>query len=288
MNSSSFDLLAYLKTRRELANRALDQALPLAADGQDPGRLREAMRYAVLNGGKRMRPLVTIATCEAVGGHAEQALPGCSALEMIHAYSLVHDDLPAMDDDAERRGKPTVHVAFGEAHAILVGDALLTRAFEILATGGVVRGEALARAVVILAREAGIDGMVGGQALDIEHGQGITNLELLEQVHAHKSGALYAAGGAMGALLGGANPDLVTAMHTWGLSFGIAFQHADDVLDDDQVELRSQALVRVDELVAECHRLADPMGDRAQALHGLASWVQKRAHTAAAGDLAQD
>lgn len=284
---AGFDLEHYLVHCRDLTNKALDDALYPGGDG-DPGRLREGMRYAVLNGGKRMRPVVTIATCEACGGTPQQALPGCCSLEMVHAYSLVHDDLPAMDDDSERRGKPTVHVAFGEGPAILIGDALLTRAFEVLATGEAAYGPVLAQAVVILAREAGIDGMVGGQALDMQHGQGITELGVLEQVHARKTGALYAAGGAMGALLAGAEPKTVEAMRTWGLKFGIAFQHADDVLDDDQVALRPQALARVDELVAECNALAESFGDKAAALRALAGWVQKRAHTAAAGDLAQD
>ncbi len=283
---SKFDLTRYLTTCRELTDAALDQALAIGDNG-DPGRLREGMRYAVLSGGKRIRPVVTIATCEACGGQARQALPGCCALEMVHAYSLVHDDLPEMDNDSERRGKPTVHIAFGVAPAILIGDALLSRAFEVLVTSEA-DGKALAQAVAVLARESGIDGMVAGQALDITLGQKISELELLEKVHARKTGALFAAGGAMGALLAGVDPATVQAMRTWGLKFGIAFQHADDVLDDDQVALRPKALARVDELVAECHELAERQGARAQPLHELANWVQKRAHSAAAGNLAQD
>ena len=131
MTSAAFDLSTYLKDRRARVDAALRDALPAPGD-DDPGALKEGMRYAVLQGGKRMRPMVTIAACEAVGGAADDALPPSCAVEMIHAYSLVHDDLPAMDNDLERRGLPTVHVKFGQANAILVGDALLTHAFTVL------------------------------------------------------------------------------------------------------------------------------------------------------------
>jgi geranylgeranyl pyrophosphate synthase len=242
------------------------------------------MHYAVLQGGKRMRPMITIAACEAAGGSVAAALPASCALEMIHAYSLVHDDLPAMDNDLERRGRPTVHVAFGHAQAILIGDALLTRAFEVLGRGAAgISGDRIAAAMTRLAHHAGIHGMVGGQALDIQHGQDIHALELLERVHALKTGALYAAAGAMGALCGGASEAQVRDLEAWGLKFGIAFQHADDILDDDQQALRPQALARVDQLVGECDGLADQFGARAQPLRALARWVADRAHAAAAG-----
>ena len=280
---TAFDLTAYLNDRRRQADEALARALPeLGLD--DPGRLKEGMQYAVLQGGKRMRPMITIAACEAAGGSVEAALPASCALEMIHAYSLVHDDLPAMDNDLERRGRPTVHVAFGHAQAILIGDALLTRAFEVLGRGVAgVGGDRIASAIVYLAHHAGIDGMVGGQALDIAHGQNIDSLTLLEKVHALKTGALYAAGGAMGALCGGASEAQVRDLEAWGLKFGIAFQHADDVLDDDQKALRAQALARVDQLVGECDDLAAQFGERAAPLRAISRWVRERAHAAAAG-----
>jgi geranylgeranyl pyrophosphate synthase len=202
---------------------------------------------------------------------------------MIHAYSLVHDDLPAMDDDSMRRGKPTVHVAFGEDKAILVGDALLTIAFETLAKGHVLGGR-IVEAVVKLGYHAGLDGMVGGQAMDLEAGQDVRDLETLEAIHAKKTGALYAASGAMGALCAGANDDVVARLEKWGLQFGIAFQHADDILDDDQIALRPQALARVDGLVASCRELVADLGDRAEALRAIAGWVHERAHAAAAGE----
>jgi geranylgeranyl pyrophosphate synthase len=282
---AKIDLDAYLDDRRARVNQALDDNLPKAANGEDPGRLCEGMRYAVLQGGKRMRPLVVVAACEAAGGRVEQALPACCALELVHAYSLVHDDLPAMDNDVERRGKPTVHVAYGEANAILIGDALITLAFELLARGaeGVSRA-AMADAVAVLGRHAGIRGMVGGQAKDLELGQDISELAVLEHVHALKTGGLYAASGALGALCAGVDSERVKRLERYGLAFGIAFQHADDILDDDQPRLRQQALARVEELVAECKQIADEFGETAAPLHAIAQWVHARAQRAASGD----
>jgi geranylgeranyl pyrophosphate synthase len=282
----SFDLETWMTSRRARVDAALDEVLTMPA-GADPGRLREAMRYAVLQGGKRMRPLLTVAACEAAGGEVDHALPPSCAIEMIHAYSLVHDDLPAMDDDAERRGKPTVHVAFGEANAILVGDSLLTMAFTVLASGAkaVPKGRFL-EAVLKLAHHAGLEGMVGGQAMDLEAGQDIRDLAALEAVHAKKTGGLYAASAAMGALAAGAADDTVDRLERFGLYFGIAFQHADDVLDDDQKSLRSEALARTDALVAQCLDLVAPLGSGAEPLRGIARWVGERAHRAQAGEIA--
>lgn len=279
---TAFDLNSYLLDRRKRVDEALLHALPDTKD--DPGRLKEGMRYAVLQGGKRMRPMVVIAACEAAGGSVDAALPACCALEMVHAYSLVHDDLPAMDNDVERRGKPTVHVAFGHGPGILIGDGLLSRAFEVLAIGadGITPGN-ISRSVIRLAHHSGVNGMVGGQALDIESGQDIRELGLLERVHSLKTGALYAAGGAMGALSANASEDQVRDLETWGLKFGIAFQHADDILDEDQKSLRHLALPRVDQLVGECDELAAQFGERATALRALSKWVKDRAHAAAAG-----
>lgn len=281
---TDFDIQAYFETRRTEINAALDAALVLTED--DPGRLREAMRYAVLDGGKRMRPLLVVAACEAVGGSLEAALPAACAIEMVHAYSLVHDDLPAMDDDAERRGKPTVHIAFGDANAILVGDALLTHAFTTLAEGtsAAPKGRLL-NAVVKLAHHSGIDGMVGGQALDLQAGQDIDELGVLERVHAMKTGGLYAASGAMGAFSGGADDETAAKLEAFGLAFGIAFQHADDVLDDDQKALREKALARVDELTALCLDHVASLGEAAEPLRGIARWVAHRAHAAHRGEI---
>jgi geranylgeranyl pyrophosphate synthase len=282
---SDFDLEAYLSRGQVAVNAALADLLPTPDASEDAGRLREAMRYAVLLGGKRMRPLVTIAACEAVGGSREQALPAACALEMIHAYSLVHDDLPAMDNDLERRGKPTVHVEFGEANAILVGDALLTEAFRVLvsAAGGIPRGH-VAEAVAMLGRHAGIDGMVGGQVLDLEEGQDIPSLELLERVHALKTGGLFAAAGGLGALSGKAELGVVARLERFGLAFGIAFQHADDILDDDQPSLREAAIVRIRELTDECRQIAGEFGEAGRPLTALADWIDERSARAQAGE----
>src|SRR5690606_38347945 len=259
--------------------------LPEPAREVDPGRLREGMRYAVLLGGKRMRPLLTIACCEAVGGEVAHALPAGCALEMIHAYSLVHDDLPAMDNDLERRGQPTVHVKFGVANAILIGDALLTSAFSVLVCGAHgIPPTSMADAVTILAKHSGIDGMVGGQALDLEEGQDIGEIGRLEQVHALMTGGLFAAAGALGALSGGARAEAVAKLERYGLAFGVAFQHADDILDDDQPALREAAAVRIRELTDECRELASGFGAAARPLRALADWIDERAARARSGE----
>lgn len=280
---TTFDLETWMERRRAQIDDTLASVLP-SSEGSDPERLREGMRYAVLQGGKRMRPLLCLAAAEAAGGPVERALPSACALEMVHAYSLVHDDLPAMDDDAERRGKPTVHIAFGEANAILIGDALLTLAFQVVARGaeGVDRAH-MAEAVVRLAGHAGIDGMVGGQAEDLALGQEIQDLDALEHVHALKTGGLYAAAGALGALCVGANPEQVADLERFGLAFGIAFQHADDILDDDQQSLRDKAIARVDALVAECRTIAERFGPQAHALMGVVEWLEVRTRRAATG-----
>ena len=282
---SAFDLDAYILERQAAVNAAIDARLPAPPAGDDPGRLREAMRYGALLGGKRMRPILTIAACESVGGSIEAALPAACALEMIHAYSLVHDDLPAMDNDLERRGQPTVHVEFGHANAILTGDALLTDAFRVLvsAEGGIPRGH-VAEAVAMLSRHAGIDGMVGGQALDLEAGQDIESLELLERVHALKTGGLFAAAGGLGALSGAASLEVAARLERFGLALGIAFQHADDILDDDQPALRDAAAVRIRELTDECRSIAASLGERAAPLAALADWIDERAARARAGE----
>lgn len=283
-SATSKEFLDYAKRCQQEVDAALDRILVQPAE--DPLKLREAMRYAVLSGGKRMRPVVVLAAAEALGVSREAAMPAACALEMVHAYSLVHDDLPAMDDDAERRGRPTVHVAFGEGAAILVGDALLTEAFAVLARDA--QGPARTRvadAVALLARHAGIDGMVGGQALDIAHGQDIADLERLERVHALKTGALYAAAAALGAMAADASADLTNALERWGLGFGIAFQHADDALDDEQPRLRQAALARVEALVAQGEELLNTHQVPQDAMiRAVGPWVLERAQRAAQGD----
>jgi geranylgeranyl pyrophosphate synthase len=191
------------------------------------------MRYAVFGGGKRLRPILALAVAESLGGRLEDVLAPAAALELIHTYSLVHDDLPAMDDDDLRRGRPTVHKAFGEAEAILAGDALLTLAFEILATRpeGDDAAARRADAVALVARGAGAAGMVGGQLSDLDAERKPAELSGLEWIHAHKTGALLAASAELGALHAGASPEVRRAFARFGRALGLAFQIADDILD---------------------------------------------------------
>jgi geranylgeranyl diphosphate synthase type II len=193
------------------------------------------MRYSLTAPGKRIRPVLLLAAVEAVGGDAQRALPAAAALEMIHAYSLIHDDLPAMDDDDIRRGQPSNHKMYGEALAILAGDGLLTAAFEILASPDLdTIGDAETRLAVLfdLAHAAGPAGMVGGQAADIlAEAQTEIQLPELEFIHTHKTGALIAAALRIGARLGGGTADEVDALTRYGRHIGLAFQIADDILD---------------------------------------------------------
>src|SRR5689334_10638805 len=199
------------------------------------------MRYSLLAGGKRIRPVLSLATADAIGRPTDWVLPLAAAIELIHTYSLIHDDLPAMDDDALRRGKPTCHVVFGEAQAILAGDALLTLAFEVLATWP--EGDELARrrvsAVRTVAQAAGPLGMVGGQLSDLEAEAralppapaGSAIGERLVSIHRRKTGALMGASVALGGILGGLAPAAVESLERFGCALGLAFQVADDVLD---------------------------------------------------------
>jgi geranylgeranyl diphosphate synthase type II len=192
------------------------------------------MRYSVFAGGKRLRPILLLAATEAVGGDTTAVLPAASALEFIHTYSMIHDDLPAMDDDAYRRGKLTNHKVYGEAMAILAGDALLTQAFEVLSSPALTACFAaplLVQVTYRLARAAGSVGMVGGQVADIlSEGQHVA-LDVLEYIHRHKTAALIEAAAVMGALLGGGTPAQVQALETYGHTVGWAFQITDDILD---------------------------------------------------------
>ncbi len=190
----------------------------------------EACRYALSGGGKRLRPLLVLCTCEAAGGELETALPLACAWEYIHTYSLVHDDLPAMDDDELRRGRPTVHVAYDEPTAILVGDALLTRAFGILAEYA--PSAELARDLTLrLAEAAGARGMVGGQAADLKYAGKSVNAEVLEFIHHHKTGALLHSAVRGGARIAGASGEVYAALDKYGYHLGLAFQVIDDILD---------------------------------------------------------
>lgn len=217
---SGFDLGGWTKSRRALLEPRLLDTFPDAF----PPRLQEACRYPIHTGGKRMRPLLCFAAAECVGGQAEAVLAPAMAVELLHTYSLVHDDLPCMDDDDERRGRPTVHKVYGDAMAVLVGDALLTESFAVLAEHP--------RLVAELARAGGASGMIAGQVLDISGG--ITTLDALHQLHRAKTGALIRCAVRMGAIASGATDAQLAALTTFGEAVGLAFQVHDDLLDADQ------------------------------------------------------
>jgi len=221
----------YLESRRALVEAELERRLPAAEGPASP--VIAAMRYAVLGGGKRLRPILCLAACEACGGRIEEALAPSAALEFLHTYSLVHDDLPAMDDDDLRRGRPTVHRAFGEAQAILAGDGLMSLAFELLAREppGERFASRRAEAAAVAARRAGVAGMVGGQMADLEAERGGGTAADLEWIHRHKTGALLAASAEIGAILAGGGRDLRASLARYGEAVGLAFQIADDILD---------------------------------------------------------
>jgi geranylgeranyl diphosphate synthase type II len=225
------DFKAYLSARRDSVEGALERLLP---EPKGPAvKLLEAMRYAVMAGGKRLRPILAIASCEAAGGSCSEVIEPAAAVELIHTYSLIHDDLPAMDDDDLRRGSPTTHRAFGEAEAILAGDALLTLAFEIM--GKLPHGEHLAArradTVTVAALHAGAAGMVGGQMADLEAEGGAVESEALRWIHLHKTGSLLAASAEIGAIHAGAGERSRSALSRFGELIGLAFQIADDILD---------------------------------------------------------
>ena len=276
---------------------SLEQALP--SPDQAPGRLHAAMRHAVLGGGKRMRPLLVYAA-GTVSGAPEALLDApAAAVELIHAYSLVHDDLPAMDDDDLRRGRPTVHVAFDEATAILAGDALQTRAFELLAQAPADADVRLAW-VQALASASGVAGMCGGQALDIDATGRRQSLDELAHMHAWKTGALIRAAVRLGAVAGRAETGMLERLDGFAASLGLAFQIRDDILDvegssaqlgktagKDAAQAKSTypallgldgAKARLDELEAAMQASLSPFGDAAAALRALGELAIRRNH----------
>ncbi len=219
----------YLSEQVRAVDAYLDDYLP--SDRTYPESIHRAMRYSLFAGGKRLRPVLALAAAQAVGGRQEEVMPAAAALELIHTYSLIHDDLPAMDDDSLRRGKPTSHVVFGEAIAILAGDALLTEAFSLLS--GTTSGDAerWLLAVAILSEAAGVRGMVGGQVVDVESEDLPVGEDVLEYIHRNKTGALIKASVHIGALLGGGCEEDLRRMDSYGEDLGLAFQIVDDILD---------------------------------------------------------
>jgi geranylgeranyl diphosphate synthase type II len=223
-------LEAYLTARKEMVDKALDGYLPVR-DG-DSSEIVEAMRYSLFAGGKRLRPVLCMASAEAVGGSARAVLPVACALEMIQTYSLIHDDLPAMDDDDYRRGKPSNHKMFGEGIAILAGDALLTEAFSLLSERNPAIPPETGLAVLHeIATAAGFQGMVGGQAADLRAEGEAVDMERMRYIHTHKTQALITVSIRAGALLAEAGENDLSALSAYGNKTGLAFQIADDILD---------------------------------------------------------
>lgn len=224
-------LEAYLRDRRRIVEESLQRYL--APEGDISTEIYKSVHYSVFTGGKRIRPILCLAAVEAVGGDLAPAMPIACALELIHTYSLIHDDLPAMDNDDFRRGKPTNHKVFGEAVAILAGDALLTEAFVLLSRAEKVRLPAERRLSVIqeIAQAAGISGMVGGQALDVLSEKSIFNKDILYDIHRRKTGALVVAAVKSGAIISNARKDKIQALSQYGINVGLAFQIADDILN---------------------------------------------------------
>ncbi|XP_027362694.1 geranylgeranyl pyrophosphate synthase, chloroplastic-like [Abrus precatorius] len=224
-----FDFKAYMIQKANTVNQALDQAISL----KDPEKIHEAMRYSLLAGGKRVRPVLCIAACELVGGREETAIPAACAVEMIHTMSLIHDDLPCMDNDDLRRGKPTNHKVFGEDVAVLAGDALLALAFEHVAVSTKdVSPARVVRAIGELAKSIGKEGLVAGQVVDI-NSEGLSNvgLERLEFIHLHKTAALLESSVVLGGIVGGGSDEEVERLRKFARSIGLLFQVVDDILD---------------------------------------------------------
>lgn len=232
LTQTGMDIREYLELKREEVDHYLQSVIP--GEKVMPATLHESMRYSLFAGGKRVRPILAIAAAEAVGNAGQAVLPVASSLELIHTYSLIHDDLPAMDNDDFRRGKPTNHKVYGEAMAILAGDALLTMAFELCTRANVEQGLDAARLVRLiqeLAIGSGNAGMVGGQVLDIQAENQDIDFPTLQSIHKHKTGMLIRAAVRMGAITAGATPAQLDDLTFYAEQIGLAFQIADDVLN---------------------------------------------------------
>ncbi|NHM27844.1 polyprenyl synthetase family protein [Desulfofundulus sp. TPOSR] len=226
------DFLTELKARAALVDRALDELLP--PEDTYPPVIHQAIRYSLFAGGKRLRPVLALAAAETVGGDPARVLPAACALELIHTYSLIHDDLPAMDNDDFRRGKPTCHRVYGEAVAILAGDALLTHAFALLAKNAQNRlapAERVVQVIEEVAAAAGTLGLIGGQVVDTLAADTAVDAATLEYIHRHKTGALYRVAVRAGAILAGAKEKQLEALTIYAENLGLAFQIQDDILD---------------------------------------------------------
>jgi geranylgeranyl diphosphate synthase type II len=298
VKETTFDLKAYLSERRSQVEAALEQSITIAY----PEILYESMRYSLLAGGKRLRPILCLAGCELAGGTIEMAMPTACTLEMIHTFSLIHDDLPAMDNDDYRRGKLTNHKIYGENIAILAGDALLAYAFEFLVVQTKeVAAQQLLQVVAKLAHAVAATGLVGGQVVDLES-EGLQNIDIetLNFIHAHKTGALLETSVLSGALLVGVDDKVLLPLSHYARNIGLAFQIIDDVLDltGTQEELgktpgkdrKAQkvtypSLWGIEESKLKAQKLVDSakaelacFGEKAQSLMAIADYITARTH----------
>ncbi|CAN0287735.1 unnamed protein product [Pylaiella littoralis] len=295
--ATEFDLKTYLGTKKDAVDKALDKSVVSTMPETD--KICEAMRYSLMAGGKRVRPILTIAACEMFGGSMEAAMPTAVSTEMIHTMSLIHDDLPAMDDDDLRRGMPTCHVKYGEDIAILAGDALLSKSFEHCAKFTKnVEAERVVQVIARLGEAVGEIGLAGGQVMDLECEDKEVGLDELRWIHRHKTGALLKVACTAGALLGGASDKDVKNMEVFSESIGLAFQVADDILDCTQTSEQLGKTAGKDEavnkttypklmgmdgarkearrLVDEAHKALEPYGEKARPLLAIADYIIER------------
>ena len=293
------DIGDYLKGKKRVIDEALKQVIPKETDF--PQSLHEAMRYALFPGGKRIRPILAIAAYEVIGGRGDGILPYACALELIHTYSLIHDDLPALDNDDYRRGKSTTHKVFGEAMAILAGDALLTEAFRVMSTqgfGGEVDPRVAIEAIGEISRAAGSAGMIAGQVVDMESEGKKVELPILEFIHTHKTGSLILVCVRAGGRLAGATDAEMDALTRYGKAIGLAFQIIDDILDVEgsgvsmgrppgvdsaRNKVTYPALLgleeskrRFNELIGKAIEAMDLFGDRGEPLREIARYIGSR------------
>jgi geranylgeranyl diphosphate synthase type II len=286
----------YLVSRQKMVDDALQKFLPQAS--VKPKTIHKAMRYSIFAGGKRLRPILCLAAAECCGGEASEALPLACAIECIHTYSLIHDDLPCMDDDDLRRGMPTSHKVFGEAIAVLAGDALLTFAFELAAQVPAWPRYSLRDVISELAVASGSRNLIAGQVVDLESEGKRISLPLLRFIHESKTAALLRTTIRLGAMSANATPARLESLSTFGTSLGLAFQVIDDILDVTQSsemlgksagkdlvaeKATYPSVVGLDasrriakRLTAEAHRSLKPFGQKAEILHGLADYLLDR------------
>lgn len=294
---STFNLAEYLSDRSQQVETALDRSLPVVY----PEEIYEAMRYSLMAGGKRLRPILCLATCEMIGGHTDIAMPTACALEMVHTMSLIHDDLPAMDNDDYRRGKLTNHKVYGEDVAVLAGDALLTYAFEYIATQTQgAKPEQILKVVALLGKAVGAAGLVGGQIVDLASEGTVVDEETLTFIHMHKTAALLEVSVTSGAILAGAEAPIVEGLRRYAQRIGLAFQIVDDILD---ITSTSETLgksvgkdiaakkatypslwgletsqQKADQLIAEAITELADFGEKAQPLIAIAKYITARSH----------